>query len=182
MITPVGIRAAGARRWFAESVVLLALGAVGCGDDEPELPPLGAPFDCAEPIDLLDDLPDGYREFAGVVALPQGEQLQLGGSGMDFDLGSSRRFAKFGLLIRPQADFQLHVGPQSQFNALIDWGNTVDGRPAGSLAFSSCPGDPATWLAYPGGVWLYEPSCTELVVITKSTTATRRLPVGAGCP
>ena len=67
MITPVGIRAAGARRWFAESVVLLALGAVGCGDDEPELPPLGAPFDCAEPIDLLDDLPDGVPRALGDV-------------------------------------------------------------------------------------------------------------------
>ena len=163
-------------------VVLLALGAVGCGDDESALPPLGAPFDCAEPIDVLDDLPDGYREFGGVVALPQGEQLQLGRSGMDFDLGSSRRFAKFGLLIRPQADFQMHVGPESQFNALIDWGNTADGRPAGSLAFSSCPGDSDTWLVYPGGVWLYEPSCTELVVITTKTSAALRLPGGAECP
>jgi hypothetical protein len=77
--------------------------------------------------------------------------------------------------------FELRV-PESQFNALIDWGNTADGRPAGSLAFSSCPGDSDTWLVYPGGVWLYEPSCTELVVITTKTSAALRLPGGAECP
>ncbi|MEY4231366.1 MAG: hypothetical protein RLZZ362_2215 [Actinomycetota bacterium] len=49
-------------------------------------------------------------------------------------------------------------------------------------AFSSCPGDSDTWLVYPGGVWLYEPSCTELVVITTKTTATLRLQVGPECP
>lgn len=175
-------RANGTRRWAAGPVILLALGAVACSDDEAELPPLGAPFDCTDPIDVLDDVPDGYREFGGVVALPQGDQLQLGGSGMESDVGSSRRFAKFGLLIRPQEDFQLHVGPESQYNALIDWGNTVADRPAGSLAFSGCPGEPDTWLVYPGGVWLYEPSCTDLVVITAKAAETFSLPVGAECP
>ena len=175
-------RANGTRRWAAGPVILLALGAVACSDDEPELPPLGAPFDCTDPIDVLDDVPDGYREFGGVVALPQGDQLQLGGSGMESDVGSSRRFAKFGLLIRPQEDFQLHVGPDSQYNALIDWGNTIADRPAGSLAFSGCPGETDTWLVYPGGVWLYEPSCTDLVVITAKAAETFSLPVGAECP
>ena len=165
---------------FAAAITLFALAA--CSDDEVERPALGAPFDCTDPIDVVDELPDAYEEYGDVVALPVADPLQLGRSGMDDDPGSSRRFSKFGLLIRPRSEFELHVGPNSQANALITWGNTNASKPVGSLAFGSCDGNPDTWLVYPGGVWLLEPSCTELVVVTADSSVVVRVPVEAECP
>ena len=161
---------------------------VSCSDSDGQtatpsgLPSLGAPFNCRAPIDVIDVLPDGYEAFADVVALPDGSDVMQGGrSGPDNDLGSRRAFSKMGLLIRPGTSFQIHVGPVSQGNALIHWGNAGNDDPVGSIAVESCSGDPDTWIVFPGGVWTLEPACVELIVLTDVAQEPISLPISTTC-
>ncbi|MEQ1874335.1 MAG: hypothetical protein ABL953_11460 [Ilumatobacteraceae bacterium] len=169
------------RRIIAAAAFVVAGTACEGGDESSDLTPLGAPFICDEPIDVLQEVPETYVSVADVVALPgDGEVLQRGRTGTDYDPESLYTFSKMGLLIRPGATFQIHVAPDSLGNALIEW-NIEDEHLVGSIAVSSCPGDPSVWLAYPGGVWTLEPACVELIVITADATGTIRLPVGVAC-
>ena len=166
-------------------VATLALVAAGAacssGDESSDLPPLGDPFNCEDPIEVLNELPDSYSTVADVIALPgTGDILQRGRSGPDNDLESRRAFSKMGLLIRPGTMFQIHVAPDSQRNALIEWGN-VNNAPVSSISVASCPGDANQWLVYPGGVWTLDPTCVELVVLTADASETIRLPIGVPC-
>ncbi len=164
------------------AVVLVAVLVAGaCGGSGPEIGVLGAELDCANSIDTVAELPDDYVELAGVVGLPELELHQLGRRGPDGDPDSSRRFAKMGLLIRPDTTFELHVGAGSQGNALIGWGNVGHPGPVGSLSVDGCPGDVA-WLVYAGGVWILEPGCVNLMVVTASGQAELDLPIWASCP
>lgn len=38
------------------------------------------------------------------------------------------------------------------------------------------------WLVYAGGVWILEPGCVNLMVVTASGQAELDLPIGANCP
>lgn len=170
-------------RFAAAAALSVAGSACATTDGEPsDLPPLGASFNCDDPIDAVEDPPGSYMTVADVVALPgTGDMLQRGRVGPDNDAGSRRSFSKMGLLLRPATTFQIHVAPDSQRNALIQWGNVDANEPVGSIAVASCPGDTNDWLVYPGGVWTLEPACVELVVLTTETAETVRLPLGAPC-
>lgn len=158
-----------------------------CSEENPsvELGALGAPFNCDDPIDsVVGSPPAGYQTSVGVVALPDGdEQLQRGRTGMDNDADSRRRFSKMGLglLVRPGSSFELHVGPRSQGNALIHWGNAGTDDPVGSLSID-CDGDPERWLVYPGGVWTLEPECVQLLIRIADDTDEINLPIDTTCP
>lgn len=171
-------------------VALLGTALVSCSDADADgqaagsraLPPLGAPLNCDDPIDVVDSVPDEYSAFSDVVALPTGEdQLQRGRSGPDNDLESRRMFSKMGLLVRPGTTFQIHVGPASQGNALIHWGNAGTDDPVGSIAVETCAGDSDTWIVFPGGVWTLDPACVDLLVITDSDQEQLQLPIAADC-
>jgi len=157
----------------------LVIGA--CSSSGQEVGILGAELDCANSIDTVAELPTDYVELAGVVALPDLETHQLGRRGPDGDPDSSRRFAKMGLLICPDTTFELHVGPGSQGNALIGWGNVGDPGPVGSLSVDGCTWD-AAWSVFAGGVWVLEPDCVNLLVVTASGQTELDLPIGASCP
>lgn len=165
----------------AAGLVLSALVIAACGGSGQEIGVLGAELDCANSIDTVAELPAGYVELAGVVGLRDVESHQLGRRGPDGDPDSSRRFAKMGLVVRPDTTFELHVGPGSQGNALISWGNVGDPGPVGSLSVAGCP-DVAGWPVFAGGIWVLEPACVNLVVVTASDRAELDLPVGASCP
>lgn len=179
----MGIKMITVCRWVAAT--LLGISAVACTStdaDTNELPPLGDSFNCDDPIDVLQQPPDGYATVADVVAFPvTGDRPQGGRVGPDNDAGSRRAFSKMGLLVRPATTFQIHVAPRSQRNALIQWGNVDANEPVSSIAVSSCPGDRNDWLVYPGGVWTLEPACVELTILTAKATQTIRLAVGAPC-
>ena len=169
---------------FAAAAALVFSGAACANTDtEPaHLPPLGDSFNCDDPIDVMKELPASYVTVADVVALPgAGDVLQRGHAGPDDDAGSRRAFSKVGLLLRPATTFQIHVAPDSQRNALIQWGNVDANVPVGSIAVAACPGDTNDWIVYPGGVWTLDPACVELVVLTAKGAETVRLPVGAPC-
>jgi hypothetical protein len=171
------------RRFMAAA--LWSISAVACaGNSEGQgknLPPLGDTFNCTDPIDVLQELPDSYATVADVIALPVSGDQGRGHTGPDNDVGSRRAFSKVGLLVRPATTFQIHVAPSSQRNALIQWGNVEANEPVSSIAVSSCPGDRNTWLVYPGGVWTLEPACVELTILTTKATETVRLAAGAEC-
>lgn len=171
------------RLWHIIAVITLSATGAACGgDDEPtDLPPLGASFNCHDPIDVLQEIPDTYVTVADVIALPgNGDILQRGRTGTDYDPESLYTFSKMGLLLRPGATFRIDVARNSQPNALIEW--SIEGEKlVDSIAVTSCAGDANDWLVYPGGVWTLEPACVELTVITAEATGTIRLPVGVAC-
>ena len=171
------------RLWQIIAVVTLGVAGTACeGGGEPtDIAPLGALFICDDPIDVLQEVPDGYVTVADVVALPgNGDILQRGRTGTDYDPESLYTFSKMGLLLRPDATLQIHVAPDSQPNALIEW-SIEDELLVDAITVSSCPGDANDWLVHPGGVWTLEPACVELIVITAEETETIRLPVGIPC-
>jgi len=184
-----------ARRLVLVAGLAFALVLAGCGSGPPSLGtplrPLGFKLPCG-PIDVVDRLPPSYAAVDDVVAFPTYENLQRGRSGPDNDLGSSRSFSKFGLLVKSGSVFQLHVAGEDQANALIYWGNVaptdpvssirVDGCVASCESQPDCPGEEnAEWGVYPGGVWTLEPACITLLVLTEQETGEVRLPVGESC-
>ena len=175
---------ANARRIVATAVFCATVAACTSFENPlPDLPQLGKPFNCDDPIDAVAKLPDSYVIVADVVALPDASDLlQREPVRPDNDANFSRAFSKMGLLLRPASTFQIHVAPDSQQNALIEWGNVDAEEPVASIAVGSCSGDTDEWLVYPGGVWTLEPACVELVVVTAQTSEIVRLPLAAPCP
>jgi len=176
-------------------ILAAALGVIGCaGSDagQPEdLVGSTTPFQCADPIDIMDEPPDGWLRVADVVAFPAIRSLQRGR--YDDELG--RSFSKFGLVMRADRAFSIRVAVESQPNALIGWG-TDSREPATSIDVSGCPGrcklegQPncplgavGEWVVYPGGVWTIEPGCIklEITVGAETDTVTAQLPIGEEC-
>ncbi|NOX31634.1 MAG: hypothetical protein GXP35_16550 [Actinobacteria bacterium] len=173
--------------------LVAALGVIGCADSDagqPEdLTSSVAPFQCADPIDIMDKPPDGWIRVADAVALPAARSLQRGR--YDDELG--RSFSKFGLVMRADRAFSIRVAIESQPNALIGWG-TDSREPATSISVSGCPGrcevswQPncplgalGEWVVYPGGIWTIEPACIKLEITVGAETVTTQLPIGEEC-
>ncbi len=140
---------------------------------------LGVALDCATSIDTvdgdgMDGLPD-YEVVSDVVALPTGRGHGQGRTGTDDDPESARRFSKMGLLVRPGTSFLLHVAGGSQGNASITWGGMQ--APVSSVSVDDCDGPADTWLVFAGGIWVLEPDCVDVLVITDDQVATIRVPI-----
>ena len=175
---------AGVRRIIAVAVWCLVIAACTPRENPPpDVPLLGRPFNCDEPIDVLTKLPDSYVIVAGVVALPGASDiLQRSPVVLEGDPNFPRAFSKMGLLLRPATTFQISVAPDSRQNALIGWGTNDPEEAVGSIAVGSCSGDTHEWLVYPGGVWTLDPACVELLIVTEQASEIVRLPLDAPCP
>ncbi len=173
-------------------VAVAALGLVGCSDSvgsddgRDPIPTLN----CVNPIDIMDEPPDGWYTVVDVVAFQDVDSHQLG----RFDAETGRRFSKFGLVLRADAAFVLKVAEASRPNAVLDWHTLEEADPSTAIAIDGCagvcefelqPGCPlgetGEWVVYPGGVWTVEPACIELEITTDRASETVRLPIGVTC-
>ncbi|MGF1597930.1 MAG: hypothetical protein ACFCVK_13520 [Acidimicrobiales bacterium] len=165
----------------------LAVVAKACSEATAPAEELAHQFDCANPIDILHEPPDGWPAVLDVIALPDDPVLER--SRFDDDIG--RSFSKFGLVIRAGVSFTLSIAESSQPNASRGW-NQGSTAPVLAIEIPGCPctcasdvqpncplGESGEWIGYPGGVWTIDPACTEIEIATGSRTTTAKLPIGA---
>ena len=166
------------------AALLLALLSVSCNGESEGSPELGAIFRCDQPIEKLSTLPDGYAAVGDVVALPveiPADVFERAYKSPDNDPTSRRRYIKFGLLVRANARFEIHVGPSAQSNVLMHWGNTGSQDPVSALSFQGCDAQDGVWLAYPGGLWPLDPGCIPLLVVVQGRAIEHRISLGQPC-
>lgn len=120
-------------------------------------------LDCSSYIDVVSELPEGFRVVEDVSAINSTNVHQQGRQGTDDDPESPLRFSKIALLVRPNQSFQVSVGESSPEPTRIGWSSATSNSPVQRISVGPCPGDSERWLVFAGGVWATEPSCVELV-------------------
>lgn len=99
------------------------------------------------------------------------------------DSGSTRLYAKTGLLIRAGATFQLSVPVRVAGRFAIGWGSPA--VPTHRLLVTGCrppAGEHGQWLAYAGGYFVHHVMCAPLRVAAAGRTRQVRIGIGAPCP
>ena len=142
----------------------------------------GTAFDCRDPIGVLTGTPDDYQVVGDAVALlsSAGSPAALQTSRTSEADPAHRLFAKTGLLVRAGAKAELLVPPTWSGRLAVAWGNTAT-EPTEHLVIGSCEGADV-WLAYPGGYYVRDAACIELVVRVDSVDTVLDVGVGAPCP
>lgn len=135
--------------------------------------------------DYLDTAtPDrSYQIVLGVVALPASSTSPALQTARTGDAGSTRLYAKTGLLIRAGATFQLSVPVRVAGRFAIGWGNPA--VPTHGLLVAGCRppgGEHGQWLAYAGGYFVHHVMCALLRVAAAGRTRQVRIGIGAPCP
>jgi hypothetical protein len=127
--------------------------------------------------------PKGMTVVLGVVALPassgmrQALQTALTGSHDP----ATRLFAKWGLVVRAGADFQLSLPRGQRGDATIGWGNADEGHEGTTIVVRHCRAPRGRrWLDFAGGYWVRRPVCLPLTVAAHGQT--RRVSIGVGRP
>ena len=129
--------------------------------------------------------PAPMQVVLGVVALPASPgypalQTSLSGNGN----GPLRLFAKTGLLIKPDATFELIVPASFTSRLSIGWGSP--GIPSHRVLVDNCAdigGDTGgAWLAYAGGYWIDHPACVPVIVRAGGKQQEVHIGVGTACP
>lgn len=119
----------------------------------------------------------------GVVALPASpgmrRALQTAPTGSRDP--AARLFAKWGLVVRAGAEFQLIVPRALQGRVAIGWGNAGEGNVGAAIIVRGCRGSHGgRWLNFAGGYWVRSPICLPLTVAAHRRR--RRLSIGIGTP
>ena len=143
---------------------------------------LEATLDCASHIDVVSDLPDGFRVVQGVAAINSTIVHGQRRRGTDPSPDSPLRSSKIPLLVRPNQVFQVSVGDDSPESARIDWSSATSRLLVQRVSVGPCAGDPDSWLVFAGGVWVAEPSCVELVFRTSNGSTPVMLSIAEPCP
>lgn len=172
------------------AVVLLAVATAGCTWSPAPTAELSyQAFNCADPIDILDEPPDGWLPVLDVIALPDDSILEWGS--LDDEVG--RTFSKVGLVIRADEPLTMSIADASLPNAVMGWndGSTAPGVAieipgcSGTCATDhqpNCPlGESGKWIVYPGGVWTIEPACVQIEIAAGKRSTTAELPIGVEC-
>lgn len=139
-----------------------------------------ATLQCGGWIEDEVTIPDSYEEILGVIALPTvasaPEALQV----TEFDEAPPAEpfFAKTGLVVRPDAAFELEVIEDLVGSVALGWSDAEE-------ATERVIGEPCDsgsgWVAYAGGFVVAEPRCVELRVTTGGATVAFEVGVGAPC-
>jgi hypothetical protein len=140
-------------------------------------------LDCRDPIGELTEPPADYEVIGDAVALLTSSShptaLQTGlNDGSDRPL---RLFAKTGLLVRTGVESEIIVPEEWADRVLVGWGNTERKQRSTHLDIGPCAGR-TPWIAFPGGYYVSDPSCVEIVVRTASQDHRVTVGVGAPCP
>ena len=91
--------------------------------------------------------------------------------------GAVYYFAKTGLVWDGSSAFEIAVPESFRSRVAIAWGTQVL-----SHRVEAACGRAGDWLLLPGGYWIAEPLCAELIVRTDTTEATVSLGLGTPCP
>lgn len=122
-----------------------------------------------------------YQIIGGVVALPTASSARtaLQTSATNHFDSAFRLFAKTGLYIRADAELELRVPPEFQDRVAIGWGDP--GTPTHAILAFPCDAD-EEWLSFIGGIWIADPECIALEVVTGGVVETFKMGVGTACP
>jgi hypothetical protein len=117
----------------------------------------------------------------GVVALPASPGYPALGTSLSGNgNGPLRLFAKTGLLIRPDATFELIVPAPFTSRLSIGWGSP--GIPSHRVLVDNCADTDGAWLAYAGGYWIDYPACVPVIVRAGGKQQEVHIGVGTACP
>lgn len=170
----------------ALSLALVAMLAAGCTNRSQQAVTFPTELivdrvSCEESIAIMEALPEGTRIGPlGLVAISD-STAALGRTGPDNDLNSSRRFAKIALFTKHSNTFSVFIGSKSQGTSLLEWGDDKSSAPGFAVEFHTCSG--SGWSVYAGGIWVFDPSCVQLVIVDTRTSdhAEFSVPVGVAC-
>ncbi len=165
----------------AVAIVAVASVVASIVDDSDEDRLLEATLDCSSYIDVVSDLPDGFRVVQEVSAINSTIVHQQGRQGTDAALESPLRFSKIALLVRPNQRFQVSVGEDSPGSTRVGWSSATSNSPVQRISVGPCPDDSDLWLVFAGGVWVTEPSCVELVFRSSNATTSVLLSIAEQC-
>ena len=122
--------------------------------------------------------PLGFEDIDGVVALPTSPtHPALQTSARTAADGSTYYFAKTGLFWTAPATFELSVASDLRSSMAIGWGGPAQ---AAHTVRMSCDDDNA-WVALPGGYWVTEPMCADLIVRVNGVEHTVQIGLGEAC-
>ena len=140
-----------------------------------------ATLDCSSHIDIVSDVPEGFRVVQEVSAINSTIVHQQGRQGTDTAPESPLRFSKIALLVRPNQRFQVSVGEGSPESTRVGWSSATSSSPVQRISVGPCTGDSDRWLVFAGGVWVTEPSCVELVFQTPNASTSVLLSIAKQC-
>ncbi len=122
--------------------------------------------------------PDGFEVISEAVALPSSpNHPALQTSRRQAGDGSTFFFAKTGLVFNTASSFELVVPADLRPRLAIGWGGPA---PHGHSVTISCSGKDE-WVSLPGGYWVTQPLCAELIVRTEGEDATVQIGLGTPC-
>ncbi len=142
---------------------------------------LEATLDCSSHIDVVSDVPEGFRVVQEVSAINSTIVHQQGRQGTDAAPESLLRFSKIALLVRPNQRFQVSVGEGSPESTRVGWSSATSSSPVQRISVGPCAGDSDRWLVFAGGVWVTEPSCVELVFQSSNASTSVLLSIAEQC-
>jgi hypothetical protein len=121
----------------------------------------------------------------GVVGLPASPRLRralqtaLTGSRDP----EARLFAKWGLVVRAGARFELIVPRRLRDQLSIGWGNAGEGHVGLAISVPGCRGSHGEkWLDFAGGYWVHATICAPLIVASHGRRRRVWIGIGKACP
>jgi hypothetical protein len=125
--------------------------------------------------------PDDMTIYFDSVALPTSDRyptaLQTGAQGEFAHDRAGRLFAKTGLYFKPGHAFEVIVPDELRDRLSIGWGTR-----SWRVVVGDCVGVPAEWMALPGGYWVADPLCAELIVRSAEHEQRVQIGLGVACP
>ncbi len=124
--------------------------------------------------------PENFEVVSDVVALPSSpDHPALQTSRREASDGTTYFFAKTGLIWKKGTSFMLVVPDSLRSRMAIGWGGPA---PHGHSVEVSCDVDgEALWVGLPGGYWVTEPLCADLLVRTETEEISIQVGIGLPC-
>lgn len=96
---------------------------------------------------------------------------------------AARLFAKWGLVVRAGARFDLIVPRRLRDRLSIGWGNAGEGHVGSTISVPGCRGGRGEeWLDFAGGYWVHSTICAPLVVNAHGRRRRVWIGIGRACP
>lgn len=125
--------------------------------------------------------PSDFTIVLDVVALPSASTYPyaLQTNRRETDTGEPFYFAKTGLYWRGDASFEIDVPDEFEDRLAISWGG--GDQPTTRSVSADCNLD-SEWAGAPGGYWVTEPMCAEIIVRVDGTEQREQIGLGTPCP
>jgi hypothetical protein len=143
-----------------------------------------AVLDCRNPIGSADTPRGNVTPIGGAIALqttattPAALQTD---AISDPSVPALRFWAKSPLFVRADRTAKIVVPRNQAGRVALTWGNTDhDGIASRAFRVGPCP-SASEWIVFPGGFFVTEPACIDLVVHAARDTTRVRVGVGAAC-